>query len=141
MIKKIAAYSFILLANITLLVHVVIPHHHHQEAVCIVNSHCDADTEKHQHSNDDHHHDHNGNSDAEFCVLSQITAIYNQVKHDNNCTFCTDHQTLFTDVINTNIGLDGPSPKSLTKIPLLFFSSDYPSFSGASFSLRGPPIV
>ena len=142
MIKKIAAYSFILLANITLLVHAVIPHHHHEEAVCIISSHCDEDAENHQHSTDGHHHDHDGNSDAEYCGLSQITAIrYNQVKHDYDCAFCTDHQTLFTDVINTNIGLDGVLPTSLNKTHLLLFSSDYSSFPGAIFSLRGPPIV
>lgn len=142
MIKKIAAYSFILLASITLLVHAVIPHHHHEEAVCIVNSHCDADAENHQHIADGHHHDHDGSNDAEYCALNQIIAIrYSQVKHDYDCSICTDHSTLFIEVINTNIGLDGLLPTSLNKTQLLLFSSNYSSFSGASFSLRGPPIV
>ena len=142
MINKIAAYSLILLANITLLVHAVIPHHHHHEVVCIISSHCETDAENFQHSIDGHHHDQNGDNSAEYCALSKITAIkYNQVKHDYDCSHCQNNFTFFTDLTITNIGLYGLCPTSFNKTQQPLFFSNYTSFSGASFSLRGPPIV
>ncbi len=142
MIKKIAAYIFILLANITLLVHAVIPHHHHQEEVCIISSHCDDNGDNHQHPADGHHHDHNSSSNHDYCALNQIVAVpFSQLKYDYNTIDGIDYHSIFTGAIIVNMDIDGPLPISLIKTQLLLFSSNYSSFFGASFSLRGPPTV
>ena len=58
--KRLTAIFFVLLANISLLAHAVIPHHHHDRmAVAIVDMAAAAEQAHHEHSHDSSHfHDH-----------------------------------------------------------------------------------
>ena len=92
--KRITAIFFILLANIALLAHAVIPHHHHDKvAVAIINifeghqSH-NHENDEHDHSHHhhqtaehhSHHHSHNG--DAEECLISDTVYIPSKIQED-----------------------------------------------------------
>ncbi len=135
MIKKITAYSFILLANIVLLAHAVLPHHHHEQQVCIERTHCASDTDAHVHNNDAKDHQHDGNTNSTACVLKQAVLIPSaQGRILNNC----DNHDFY---ILSNFGYVDLQPISedVTYIPE--FPSFFISFVTASLGLRAPPIV
>ena len=72
MINRAIAFSFILLANIILLAHAVIPHYHHKTEICITGFHSQEDRESHKHRSDENNNKHNGDSNSEYCVLKQV---------------------------------------------------------------------
>ncbi|MBQ4502433.1 MAG: hypothetical protein II986_02015 [Alistipes sp.] len=89
--KRVTAIIFVLLANISLLAHAVIPHHHHDRmAVAIVDMAAAAEQVHHEHSHDGHHsHDHHSHyhhshnhhdnhqhgSQSEECLISETPAV------------------------------------------------------------------
>ncbi len=70
MMKKRAAYLFILLANVIILAHAVL-HHHHGNRICFDNTHCQS--ECHSNHLDDHNHD--GEKGAVECMLRQFVFL------------------------------------------------------------------
>jgi hypothetical protein len=72
MLKKVSAYSFILVANLILWIHGVVPHHHHHEIVCFIIEHCTSDAPSHEHHPSDHQHE--GSNDHSLCGLSEFIA-------------------------------------------------------------------
>ncbi len=75
MIKKFSAFSFILLANIILLAHAVIPHHHHDSVICIKQNHCQDDRIPYNHNVTEHNHQHDGNKNSTSCILKQSVVV------------------------------------------------------------------
>lgn len=75
MIRKFTAYVLILLANIILLAHAVIPHHHHESVICIVQKHCKNDTKQHKHNVTEHDHQHDDNKNTTTCILKQSFVV------------------------------------------------------------------
>lgn len=81
--KKTLAIIFLLLANITLLVHAAIPHHKHDGDFCFITSSCENECDGHdKHHHQKHEHDsENGNMK---CELNKILIIHNNAnpKHE-----------------------------------------------------------
>lgn len=73
--KRKISFLFLLLANIVILAHVLIPHHHHGEHLCLGNTECHTHSAacQHEETGDGHHHD--GKTTDDCCQLKQITAL------------------------------------------------------------------
>lgn len=128
MIRKITAYSFILLASLFLLAHAVIPHHHHLQQVCIEAKH-------------NHHHD--GNDDYNnSCILSGfVPAPDNKTYKICNCQQSGDnhvHDFLFVIFTDNNV-ISAQVIK--TESPGQEFIPLYTSGISSLFGLRAPPTV
>lgn len=98
MIKKLTAYCFIILANIVLLAHAVIPHHHHYQQVSIERKDCVEKSVAHTHGNSEKDPRRGCETDSNLCVLKQafiVPSSQNRILHD--CENCTDnhHQDLY----------------------------------------------
>jgi hypothetical protein len=139
MTTKKTAFLFLLVANLILLAHAVIPHHHHNLVVCIEGSHC-QDSENHEHSNCNHTDDETG----DCCVLNQLVLMPgNNMRHEINCAISDDFNPPFdgTPIIlsytDFNVG-----PKSIkAKVPIPVIQSAYTQFVALSSGLRAPPVV
>lgn len=142
MIKRFAAILLILVANITLLVHAVIPHHHHNEEVCIVSSHCDAESEEHHNQSNGHHHNEEGSKDLQCCDLNQISAVFiSQVKHDYYESSIVNNKFGYTFAIGSEIDLSGPLFVNLPNTRQLSFLPVCSPYTGENNSLRAPPTA
>jgi hypothetical protein len=144
MIRKRTAILFILLANIVLLVHAVVPHHHHKSLVCVESNHCQSDNSAHNHSTAAHDHEHDGSAGTENCVLKQAVVIpVNSVKPEFRCLGCDDNHSPFVHLQAILFGNEFNSfvPKiiSIAQIPLK--TSSHSNFVSSSLGLRAPPIV
>ncbi len=144
MLNKIVSIFFILLANIVLVGHVVVPHHHHESEVCIVSSHCedghDSD-HSHDHESTGHQHSHDGETETEDCILNQafiVTSgiVKQEIKEiDLNVPFFTDCKVPDDELSlnkSVNTFFNGKPPPLKT-----FLFSIYVS---RSHGLRAPPI-
>lgn len=141
MIKKGTAIFFILLANIVLLAHAVLPHHHHEQQVCIENAHCASDTDAHVHNTDAKDHQHDGNSNTTACVLKQAILIPSaQGRFLYNCDNCSDNHN-HDFYILSNFGYVDLQPVSEVVTCNPEFPSFFISFVTTSLGLRAPPIV
>ena len=79
--NRVAATIFLILANLVLFVHAVIPHHHHESELCFdafnkteqtTDNCCESDETKHHHDSD---------KDEDGCFLTHIIALnYGEVK-------------------------------------------------------------
>jgi hypothetical protein len=141
MIKKLAAYSLILIANIVLLAHAVIPHHHHHLVVCIVNTHCHDDSLAHNHDFSPKDHEHDGNTNSNTCVLKQAVVIpTSQDKLFKSCDNCTNsHNHNFYILPNFEFADLLPVSEVASNIPeLSFFITP---FVRLILRLRAPPIA
>jgi hypothetical protein len=144
MIRKRTAIFLILIANIVLLAHAVVPHHHHKSQVCIVSCHCQADCQDHNNNLPGHNNQHDGNNESDCCVLKQAVAIpSNLVKQDfrgfdsdNNHPDFDGFQCVLFD---NELDIFEPIDSSVAK--LQFLSSNYSHFVNTSIGLRAPPIV
>jgi hypothetical protein len=140
MIKKWTACCFILIANIALLAHAVLPHHHHQQQVCVERTHCIDDAATQTHNTPGHNHSHDS-TDNTTCVINQaIITPQSQARFTpigDNCTVNPNYH-LYTHAnfgyleLHTVAGI-------VTSVP------DFPFFLAATekstLSLRAPPIV
>ena len=72
MIKKITAYTFIVIANLVILAHAVIPHHHNESVVCIEQKHSYNDGHNHDVNEPLHHHEGDANTD---CILKHALFV------------------------------------------------------------------
>ncbi|MDP3180594.1 MAG: hypothetical protein Q8M67_02145 [Bacteroidota bacterium] len=144
MIKRTTALFFILLANIALLVHAVVPHHHHKSLVCIESSHCQSDSYAHNHSTTAHDHEHDGNAGTECCVLKQAVVIpANFLRQEFKCLGCDDNNSPFVHfqaiLFSNEFKSFVPKIISIAQIPLK--TSSHSCFVSTSSGLRAPPIV
>jgi hypothetical protein len=78
-VEKTSSSVFILVANLIILAHAVVPHHHHQMQVCLGALHCLHDHHSTNQASSAHHNDHDGGKEA--CFLKQLVVIpSNQAK-------------------------------------------------------------
>lgn len=141
MLKKITAYSFIMIANIFLLAQAVLPHHHHELQVCIDSSHCTDDATCCLNSTEsDHQHDGQNNLDI-CCVLKQAfisPSLQGRfLKSLKNCTDNHNHNFF----ILSNLGYEDLQPVLIPLEDVPDFPPFLISFLTTSLGLRAPPIV
>jgi len=140
-VKKITAYSFLILANIILLAHAVIPHHHHESVVCVEQKHCQDDEIPLHHNNSEHEHQHDGNENSNCCILKQyvVTPSF-QGKQLRSCDNCSDnHNHDYYTLSNIGYCDLQPVSKVVTYYPV--HSSYLLSFVTSTLGLRAPPTV
>lgn len=139
MIGKLTAYGLIILANIILLAHAVIPHHHHESVICIEQKHCQNDTKQHKHNVTEHDHQHNDNKNSTTCILKQSfvvpTSQGKYLKTGINYLYNPNHDCF----LSSNFGYS--DLQAVLKIAFCFpeRSSSILSFVTSSLGLRAPP--
>ncbi|MCF8362451.1 MAG: hypothetical protein K9G70_07490 [Prolixibacteraceae bacterium] len=141
MFKKITAYSFLILANIALLAHAVIPHHHHHQHVCIENTHNLGDESEHSHDSPEHNHQHDGTNSDNCCFLSQavvITPVQSKLSH--SCERYSDnHHHGFTIISDFEVDNFHSILIATSSIPEISFNIT--SYITQTIGLRAPPVV
>ncbi len=144
MIKRVSALFIILLANIILFAHAVIPHYHHKTEVCIERFHRQLNHDELEHKTIDHKHEHNEENSSDYCASKQVFVIPdNQVKQEYNCLDNPDND-LQPDKLQTILidkDLYCHFPIVLSKNQLLFYTSTYSCFASTILGLRAPPVV
>ena len=134
----------LLLANIVLLAHTVLPHHYHETGICFM-LHCNDSKEAHTHDDYDWH-THEGNPYAENCYIDDVykvttggvkttckTTCYTGVK----CGCKLVLFPLILDYLSINYAID------VTQIPFEFkpcVLSYYTEFIVGVLGLRAPPL-
>jgi hypothetical protein len=146
MIKKKTAFIFVLLANIVLLAHAVVPHHHHHNAneICISTSDCETDCKEHKHITPACTHGHENNEKSECCTLNQFVVIpATSIRQENNWVGCPDNKGTFDDfqAILFYYVLKADVPILETDARLQFTTSFFTQFVVSSLGLRAPPTV
>ena len=144
MTKRFTALSFILIANIVLLAHVVLPHHHHDAEICMESQHCETEDSGHNHDQDDtehKNHQHHGESETSNCVLDQdIPILTNKVKTGSQLSDISAN-TIYTTYISLN-KLDLCNYKAnRTNAPPPLIKQRYTEYAPGTFGLRAPPTV
>jgi len=144
MIKRTTAIFFILLANIILLVHAVVPHHYHKSLVCIESSHCQSDGYVHNHSTSENDHEHDGSTGTETCILKQVLGIpSNSLKQELKYLGCYEDHSKFAHseaiIFCSEFIVFVPKTIAIAQIPLI--TSSHSNFVSTSSGLRAPPVV
>ena len=82
--KRAISIFFILLANIAILAHAVVPHHHHNKVFAAIVNVLDDDAQKalnHSHDSETHHH----GSNSEECAINEtVVAAVFRLQKDNS---------------------------------------------------------
>ena len=142
MIKRVTAISFILVANIIMLVHVMLPHHQHQGEIFLIHSHHEfcRDTHEHDHGAPDHDDGH----DVQCCKLAHDFIIPSkQIKQESKLLddkFNKYGSVLFHAVLINKISIVLFQFKYFGNPPPLITSTDS-LFLNRVFGLRAPPVV
>ena len=132
MIRRTASILFLLLANLILLVHTVIPHHHHANLICF--KHDLQLTDNH----DDNHHD----KDNDICSLQNIIVIV-----QNNQEIKSVSPQNYIDQFNNSQALLSNSNQYIPIQSKIIWLKHYhsPPYYSPLFEnnkgLRGPPLV
>ena len=143
MIKRGTALAFILVANIILLAHAVIPHHHHHSSDFFTESSaCQTVCKSHEHS--DCEHNSSSKEHYDCCVLKQVVTIpSNQIKPEFKFLICNnDHNTLdtFQSVLFTSEYSNSPIACFAVKRHN-YRTSSTSRYVGSCQGLRAPPVV
>lgn len=142
--KKGTAIFFVILANIIILAHAIVPHHHghhHSAHILIITDHSNEKPDRHKHHIDDHSHEHENTNDYDFCLLKQVVStLVNNSKQEfsapfNNFTFGNTPAILIENDFACN-----PPPLLSFQQPL-FHNSDYTCFVNGVSGLRAPPAI
>jgi hypothetical protein len=144
MIKKVTPIVFILLANILLLTHAVLPHHHHNKQVCLIKSHCINDNNSKGHSSDNESHNHDDENNSNDCVLKELIAISSndwkqEFKFTASAHYQQDHASFHYDLLN--IGEEAVTAILLQSVSVHKVKYSYTYYVSASLGLRAPPII
>jgi hypothetical protein len=138
--RRITAIIFILLANIVLLAHAVIPHHYHEVKICLENTHCQNDETHHQGTTEDEH-EHDGDKSSRTCILNQSVILFsNQKKEAFFVIYDTDRHQQFFTVINSN-GINEIQSTVLWDDLFPTTHTGYSSYIFKCIGLRAPPLV
>lgn len=137
MTRKKTAILFILLANIILLAHAVVPHHHHFGEFYLVSDNCQTTCKI-------HNHEHDGNKCTENCVLKQVEVIQaNSARHEFKCLVCDINHTqaihFLAVFLSNEFNLIVPETVQKAQIPLKITTEL--SFISTSSGLRAPPTA
>ena len=139
-VKRAMTLSFLLLANIILLVHAVIPHHHHDLVCCSPNAHCDDNDETHEHTADSGCQQHDDENKGKECPLKDV---YMKPENDKSLVDLNPHNDLQYPVLLLFPVKSMVKITDLKNLPfrqkpcLLFYYTDYLS---QSLGLRAPPV-
>jgi len=128
--RKKTAIGFLLLANIVLLAHAVLPHHHHNDgSVCFFVNSCNkdvsGDNENHQNRCDD-------------CSLINNVFINQQQGQDHIKYEPASHPVSFI-ISDNHIDFKQLTSFSFENIP--FLTSLYSSATLRTYGLRAPPVA
>ncbi len=138
------AFGFILLANIMLLVHGLLPHHHHKGVVCFTQDQTEevcCNDAQHQHSKGC---EDNKRDDSNCCVVKQDFLIpSDEIGKTTRCVVNEIHskiQSWFVALLTNSIEL-----KVFTTIKFKHHFFDvlphYCYYLSSSLSLRAPPSI
>ncbi len=156
MLQKTTVILFSLIVSITLLMHVVLPHHHHGGMPCFtIVEGCHGDTgdsgccqdHKDTHSNCCSHenHDHPSGEKCNSCVLDQLVIVDSNHDHGKTCCMLCDHhhhssdfvQAVLFAVVSFDFSLPDP-PKEFRQTPNL---TNYHSvLTSQHLGFRAPPF-
>ena len=140
---KVIQLSFLLLANIILLAHAIVPHHHHEdEGLCFFETRCPMDEEAcsgENHDTQTAHHEHNQFPSSDQCCLidNAYAPAINEIK-----TSCSQHEkcdcryTLISNILYTCDTCDEPIIHFRQNPSVPHF---YSEFIAQSIGLRAPP--
>jgi hypothetical protein len=140
MLSKVVSITLLVIANMILLAHDVIPHHHHDENVCYEHGSCSA-----HHSNDSEDEKRSADENEACCSLADILIIPANSRFDEiSCSCCTtNHHSE-----NHNLALlnSAEFDNAMLLPPLLFRkhpqkSNFYFAFTSLSSGLRAPPAI
>lgn len=140
MLSKVVSIALLVIANLILLAHDVIPHHHHDDHVCYEHGSCAA-----HHSNDSENEKRTTDENDACCSLADLLIIPASSRlKEISCSCCTPVH----DSGNHIQGLLKSTDfyKAMQSLPLPFRqhpqkSNFYRAFSSLSAGLRAPPIV
>ncbi len=142
--KKLTSAFFIVLANLVLFVHAVIPHHHHDRDLCfdtfssentIADNYCEPHGSKKG--------ENSGNDNADHCFLQNIVALSNGEIKQNLKGIINSHD-LFKKVSVLSILKQEKNalsnPDYFLEIVSHNHKPNYFTFACRAFGLRAPPF-
>ncbi len=142
--KNTLAIIFLLVANITLLVHSAIPHHNHEGDLCFISTSCENECDSHDHNEHHQHqkHEHHGEHGNMECELDTKVIIPSNINPKQEVIIL---DLDLNPLVNFNIISKIPEfsqPKHILKdfkthIPLKL--SLYHIYINNSTGLRAPP--
>lgn len=142
--KKGTAIFFVLIANIVILAHAVVPHyhnHHHSTQILIITDHRNAEPDSNKHNTNNHGHEQENSNNYDFCLLKQvISTLVNNSKQEFSAPFINFSFGNALVVLILNEFACNPPPVLSYKHPP-FYSSDYTCFVNSVAGLRAPPSV
>ena len=144
-VKKIILLSFLLFANVLLLVHAVFPHHYHEDTGLCFTFHCRDSKEAHSHENNKPQtHQHEGNPSPDICQIDDVYTTANNIIKNTYKAACCEHidcdceQVLHLLILNhLNISDFGTELPFQPKPYLVSYHTKYIS---RSLGLRAPPV-
>ena len=142
MIKRVTAISFILVANIIMLAHIMLPHHQHYGEIFLIHSHHESCKDAYEHDHGTPNHD-DGN-DVQCCELAHDFIIPSkQIKQesklfDNN--FNNQGFDLFKTTLGNRISIGIIQFDFFGNLPPLITSTDS-LFLNRVLGMRAPPVV
>lgn len=143
MIKRITVVAILMLANLILLAHAVVPHHHHNKLICFKYSHCTHDDLNDEHGTNQDGHRHDGENSHDDCVLKEpVGVLANQWRSDFTLNSTTDRSGL--DDYNDYL-LDRSPEFQIHALSTVIYervlNGSYSSLVSSSLGLRAPPVV
>jgi len=139
MIKKGFAIFVLLLANIIMLAHSIIPHHyHHSEAVCVEQNECETSCNSHETKAE---HSHHNSEDIRLCKLDKILVKPIEFNFSINLKIEKANNTLLSQAITESF-LTHIQNKSIALAKRQYSLSQYTyCVLNNSIGRRGPPTV
>lgn len=139
--RKAISVFFILLANMVILAHTVVPHHHHNKVFASVVSLFDGDA---QHKSEHHHgttHHHNDTDKSEECLINEVYVATFRVQDDAEIAqplhINLDWHPLFA-ITSFSSGIPILQAFSFRQKP--YIELIHPIFITHSSGLRAPPF-
>jgi hypothetical protein len=144
MVKRTAAFLFILLANIILLAHTVIPHHHVNRLPSVVPIHghqfdnCTSEPGEYHPENHDHHQ----GSDFYHCLLNQhFLNRSNSQRIDINDLDVASSFPILLIALSDNNQVWNSVKKPIRFVPIHPLRNNYTDYVNLCSGLRAPPVV
>jgi hypothetical protein len=139
MLSKIVSIALLVIANLILLAHDVIPHHHHDEHVCYEHGSCAA-----HHSNDSENDKRSSDEEEACCSLADLLIIPANSRLEEIAFSC---YTSIDDSENHNLALLKNAAFNNAQLLLPLFFRQHPqksifflAFASLSAGLRAPPV-
>ena len=141
MIRRAASILFLLLANLILLAHTVIPHHHHDSEICLYGIYHSNHTENPQDCQSENKHTPDQKGDFEKCSLQHI-AIIPQTNQDFSYAYQQVNDISFNKFLSYAVSSDHQNEPMLEIILRTYSLIPYnaPSLK-SNIGLRAPPLV